>query len=683
MSRKTWDSLVSGEYGGIVRDLRLIASRGFLRFAASELNDLPWRFSEAGEPATTLEIRSRLIGFLMTDDPTASPSDDPNQLSTGTNARLALFRVSPRLQQHSLEAARAELAEVLKPDRPVSVDAVRKPGGAEWYIIRDLSEAIGRATKPQPRDDQASYQVARHATVPITTLYRASSPSELAQGFWWRASTSDALAHLRNLESITIFLGSDDVSGSSSVEKNYLYTEALARWLDGSYDFGGAAHDVAQSLAQSHSPHELGSALRFLYESSPGLNGSNWLGAVLRERHLMSTDPGPIDRLFSAIAFAALGARKAGRYSQIVSNRLEQLTSRWDDGASALAVTFGHLELVDTPVRIPQEDSSPEGVPVVNLVGNAGRYSDPAAQVGELDGLSVPDAGPRAGDEPSRADWCRDTFARGSVLFVADQLNDPAVLSGLAAAKRAGVPHFALLAPRVNRSREPEYLSAALRVVAARYLHLGVVPILADSTQQIEQTLIELAYGLALGDQFVPYRDRLTAWWSVIGRPLEAVRRRDDPRHVMPEWFDLMEQLTTALGRALEQLQVLADDRGIEHESIRSEVWIRNPERRTLVRVDSQRDAEETQIMGRTPSPAVRAFQAGHPVVERGPTDVWAALPITVSGGRWYQLPIGALVFRSTDRHGLLAYLAAEPQLLSQIADGMGQTLQAIFAPLI
>jgi hypothetical protein len=79
----------------------------------------------------------------MNRDPGRSPDDDPQTLTPATNIRLALFRATGALRHASVDEARAQAGHYVNGDADhVSSEGIRKPGGREWYVLRELSEEI-------------------------------------------------------------------------------------------------------------------------------------------------------------------------------------------------------------------------------------------------------------------------------------------------------------------------------------------------------------------------------------------------------------------------------------------------------------------------------------------------------------------------------------------------------------
>jgi hypothetical protein len=123
--------------------------------------------------------------------------------------------------------------------------------------------------------------------------------------------------------------------------------------------------------------------------------------------------------------------------------------------------------------------------------------------VGEADFFADEPVGEQAHHpaHAARPQVIEHALGRGDVLFVGSSLTEP----GVAASKHLPGRRCALVLPSdlaaagLSASEQPEAYALALDLIARRYLHLGVVPILVDFEQQVPQMLVDEELSWRLG----------------------------------------------------------------------------------------------------------------------------------------------------------------------------------------
>jgi hypothetical protein len=355
--------------------------------------------------------------------------------------------------------------------------------------------------------------------------------------------------------------------------------------------------------------------------------------------------------------------------------------------------------LRDCADTLPPDDLPSNVVPLLRVHG---RLADPSRQrlvIGEADFFAdepVGDAPHNEGHVP-RADMIAHALERGDVLFVGSSLSEPGVLSIVAANRHLPGRRYALLltpgfaGAELSRPDRLDEKALALDLLARRYLHLGITPIIVDFEQQVPQILREVAFRIAPGaDGYRRYSERLDDWWqswaSVLGYEADGSGQGRLSPEMRNRWRlrlrEILEQIGTLMSRNSPSIG----------EDIRLEVWLRNHHTRTLFLVATTASRPprasappETQTLDSDdPTPAQLAFRQGRTVIAtpRRRGDAYAiATPLSLDGDQWHHLPVGVVTVTSNRADGTLAAVGEDQDLLRAVTSAIGASLRELVLP--
>jgi hypothetical protein len=587
--------------------------------------------------------------------------------------------------------------------RGVGGARVRQGGGPKEQVVEELIA-----------DLLAEWRVAEEAPIAATrTLddirdhFRMAASHELGVGFWWRSSTQRTLDVIcREISSgpVTIYAGGDGHSDVGLPLHDLLVAEALTRWLPDDPLFRSVspmrrhetADEVVNWITQYCGPRFTGSVLSELVRALPIDNRAVRPGDSdlrLRAPMLISVDQ---ERPTSGLV--ARSVRRLAEAIKSAGNGDVQILSSFVDADL-------EAEVQPAPYRYAvrdQLDSVPlddDVIPITYMAGQIDR-GKPAGELvlGEADYIAA---------EPSRIDsrglqWSarmailEKALVETVVLFVGTDLTDPGVLAALAATKHFKVPRYAIvMAPNGPELAEHEHRALISPLLAQRYLHLGVVPVMVDFPAQAVQVLRELASGLE--PSHVRYEQRLERWWQVVGPALGRVAPDDGDATVDTAGYSAaLDGVLMGFKESLERLlQELTPGSGGD-DVLDVTLWIRDADQRmtTLFPASSTGSGHmpaELQLtacadVGRNASrddllPAY-AFREGSTVrtYSYDATTMTVAVPLILEGA-WKHLPVGVVTIESSEPRGRLSQIAQDAVGLESLADATRQLSSALGQP--
>ncbi len=534
--------------------------------------------------------------------------------------------------------------------------------------------------------------------VDIRAAYRQTEASELADlGFFQRKSTIEYINDIAALattsdRALTIYAG----SGVSADIAEPLRSEFMERLLAKALESAPAlrhlegdqrilrARAISERVSRTYPTSYLGSIVRELSRQAQQDAPPRFTGVRRQEERLGQDiktllDAGyvPGSFLARAIAACAFALRRAG-----VS--VEVLTSNYDD---ILIDAAAHIR---TPLYLPGEldryrfvrDHSAErddtdkslvlnstDVLITHVNGTLDEPDVPLV-IGEGDFFADYGDDLRPGD--AHSSWRRDLMAaklaNTTCLFVGSTVTDPDVLEHLAVSKHQNRKYALVLAPdgdvRAARPR-PDDLSGPSRatavadeqvvrdLIAQRFLHLGVVPVIADHPTHIPQFLREVALRVLQGDAYRSYPGRARLWWAYWAKAfgyggsaeLAGVRNKALQEH----WH------SGPLREALKRIEREMKKTKTDDERVVVEVWLRNPQQRELTlwaRSDSlwldASTAHHASLTRHSGYIAQSTFEEGQ--TQRSPMNpsrgqwrfCWS-MPLILQEEPWYHLPVGVL----------------------------------------
>jgi hypothetical protein len=715
MPRKRWSDLETGPHGPVVRALRQIVKVGYHRFDAADVKPLSLAFADDSGPADAGLIRERLRDLLMESEPANVDLDQayPDGLSVPTRINVLLFRVPTATMGSSLDSLRDEAGVLARPENPIAGGGFRKPGGREYYLIKELAETIAGRTRPRPGEalhGQAAdpgpwrRQQPKRATRPKRTdahdLFSRIETTDLDKGFWWRTPTVDDYIELladRGNGSITVYAGADGPADvGPPLHRDLLHHVLLDELLTGEFLDDTPNHDRAQvadavvtAVASCLPSAYVGSIVRELFRTRAArktLHSETRLAIAIGK----AIDDSRTAQGFvaSAIDFLALTLRQAGHDVTIISAHFDMDIASEVKRVHDQYPELRPFELVDCEDRAPLESPAVHQISLLRLHGRRGDSSMQPLVVGEADFIADEAVdGEHVAGHVSRSELLLRALREGTVVFVGSSLDEPGVLAGLAATKHAGQRRFAVLlppdlGPQLDALKNPSGRAVALSLIAQRYLHLGVVPIILDFEQQVPQLLREVALRLLKGASYVPLRTRLLEWWVTYAQPLGYDQSGRKVGYVNAELRKLWRQRLVEKRRTIEGGSFLGANVPGTGDDIKIEVWLRNHlARKLFLLATSDRRAPSP---GSSPQVAVldygangivqRTFRAGRTLTERHAGRRWQyviATPLVLHGEPWHHLPVGVVTVMSNRAGGSLFQIRREPDRLDEFTTNL------------
>lgn len=508
------------------------------------------------------------------------------------------------------------------------------------------------------------------APIEITEHYRGISADDFEEGFFARKSTDEYIEALASLEAVTLYAGAGVSADVGAPLNDELMPWVLLRLLsDADTDLTDAQHHhVVSALRKIYSPAYLGSIAREherLRSDSEDPDKRSTFIHHLNTALAAGRNPGGfLARSLGALAFSFRRAR---------TGPVKVFTTNYDDKVreeeSRIRKYFPDLDGYSfKPCTLNSSaDAGDHEVPLYHLNGDLRGHDTtvPAPLViGEADffGRFGADLRPLRDDHERRGELLDQALRRTACLFVGSSLTDPDVLAKLADTKYLQLRYAFVLAPTL-RLRADER-AEALNLVARRFLHLGIVPIIIDFPHQVPQLLIEVALRLQQGDAYKRHVDRLDTWWRAW-----AAKFGFNPRYgkeggkrdleLQQIW---MEELARVRDKIIKKHLKLPASQREREEQIQIEVWLRQPATRSLnLWATSEgvwlqaNTAHRCSIYEGDDFPAQSAFRQGQAVYG----------PIDPSRGRWrYQLSVPLVLHKPPWHHlpvGVVSVLSSHP----------------------
>jgi hypothetical protein len=545
-----------------------------------------------------------------------------------------------------------------------------------------------RTTDDQPREKSAASPERLASSGQRRRLYSTVTADDLQKGFWWRESTDVYLGQLSNLGGLTIFGGADgpaDVGPPLHVEvisallQECLVTDPLMRRYVNEEKSERRDLDVAalaRQLIEKVTPYGasslwIGSMLTGLYQTRSSFSSEKTAAYLRQEMEAQSNETATIGFVCDAITEAAFAYSLRGTPVTVISDHYDDDLRRRANEIRGADQGCVYTEMQD----IPREPQSSGEVPLIRL------HEPSHPLIGEAEYVRGQAVSPGAGGNLTRGALLQAALSSGPTLFVGSSLMDPGLVYALAETIESRYPRYAiLLAPPdmgihhvyagdggpgelTSRHRQA---SLELALLGARYLHLGVIPILPDFRAQVPQFLRELAAKVRADTSGVPYDSysvRVTRWWEDwkerLGFSQEPSEKSEEKQLSV---FEVLES-------ARKSLSAEAQDYGSPHgqeERIVIEAWIRNPEDRYLFRWAS---SEAIRKRGETATRASldeagditqKVFREGRLLYEPVGDSEWKyciTTPIILEDERWNRIPIGALKILSSSDSGYIRSL--------------------------
>jgi SIR2-like domain len=583
--------------------------------------------------------------------------------------------------------------------RPYAGEA---PG--DW-IVRRVAAALVSGTRVEPPTPPL---VEDEPLQDIQKYYRSTSAYDLQnRGFFQRSSTTSYISDIARLAAerrfqTTIYAGAG-VSSDLGGEPSQFMERLLSQWIQRSEllheaetdgDREAIADRVSRTLAQTYTTPYLGSIVRELAREQldPDRDTEEELRAQEEDlrrnvRTLLEAGYIPGRFLARAIAACATAMRHAGADVEILTSNYDSVLTRAAEHIRASLYLPGRLPKYDFTPRTPQLAHSAADSDSVAASGTDDRSISVTHIYGRVDSADTPLV---IGECDLFAEYGADLMSREMLsawrnkhlssklresicIFVGSTLTDPDVLEHLAQTKHRR-PRYALLLrpnttvdlergiPTSKQSRDSTPVGPLdhflLReLVARRFLHLGVVPIITEHPHQIPQFLQEVALRVLQGDSYQTYGSRANLWWGYWCEPFGYKRPGGDPG---PRSEDLQihwhkKPLATAMRRLVAAFRAIPGPT-IKNERTILEVWVRNPHKRDLVllaRSDSQwldaATAHHASLRGQDSGYiAQKTFQRGDawsgelPDV-RGQWRYGWSIPLVLHKEPWYHLPVGVV----------------------------------------
>jgi hypothetical protein len=664
----SWEKLIDDP---IVEDIRTVLIKGIHWFSVDDLDVLPKLFGDGDGPADEELVRKRLIELLMAEDPGKEPASE--KLGRSTQINLALFGATAETKHLTANGRRGAAGKIFRPENPVSADGVRRRpnkkqplGGLEWRVIADLrrgilgssqTTAVDLESEPAPRQSGGDRYLGDLVRAELAELYQPIREGDFDGSFFHRPSTDAYIEQLASLDAITLFTAaapSPDVHAPLSDKlMARTFRERLRR---SATDLEiGQVDTIVDAMMRAFPPTYLGSIARELVREQSAADPSDVAGLEKEAQDVFNrelrdaVEAGRDASRFLALGLGALAfaSKKAGKET------VQLLTTNYDDRIAEAEARvheyFGHLQDYRFAPRSLKESSEvPENeVPLYRLNGYIGVQTG-----GEPDPLIIGEADSLTGYYEARGEVMSRAMEGTSCIFVGSTLGEPDVLHQLAnATYPLGRPRYTvLLAPRLGLNDRKER-ARALNLTALRFLHLGIVPIVIDFPHQAPQFLIEVALRLQQPD-YANYAARLDSWW---GEWVEDFGFAGAGGERNPDLQRLWMERLAAIRDTIADEHFELSKRSPRREQLQLEMWIRQPDERSLIHWASSdgvwlnsASARRLSIPGDAADPVQRAFRDGTPF--HGPvpqqTGRWRyqlSIPVVLRKEPWHHLPVGVV----------------------------------------
>jgi hypothetical protein len=509
-------------------------------------------------------------------------------------------------------------------------------------------------------DNKAS----NNAPIEITRHYRDIKADDFDEGFFARKSTDSYIEALASLEAVTLYAGAGVSADVGAPLNDELMPWVLLRLLgDADTDLTDVQHQhVVSALRKSYSPTYLGSIAREHERlrgdvEDPGKRSTfvHHLNTALAA----GRNPGGfLARSLGAMAFSFKSAANGDvtvfttNYDNKICEEEKKIRKYFPD-LSGYSFKPCQLSSAENPTK--------REIPLYHLNGDLkaheGAPSGPLV-IGEADffGRHGFDLRPQTDDHTRRSELLDSALTQTACLFVGSSLTDPDVLAKLADTKYLQLRYAFVLAPMLQL-RSTEERAEALNLIAQRFLHLGIVPIIIDFPHQVPQLLIEVALRLQQGKAYKRHVRRLDDWWRAWATKFGFSRtygkdggKRDE--ELQQTWMTELAKVRSKISRKHLNLPSNLRDRD---EQIQIEVWLRHPATRSLILWATSEGiwlqantAHRCLIYEGDDFAAQSAFRQGQAVYgsidpARGRWRYQISVPLVLHKPPWHHLPVGVV----------------------------------------
>jgi hypothetical protein len=549
--------------------------------------------------------------------------------------------------------------------------------GVRKHIFRRLATELD----PDGRTAGTSRSklTSRVAAVPKATEHGAAhyhplQLEDLESGLWWRPSTRDYIEQLASQPALTIFAGTDGVADVGPplhadvmllMLRDCLNDEPLLAHLEKKARDTAADDLVSAVRASGARGSYIGSIVRGLWDARDEWSPDQIEARLHNVVQVAGHGRGPGGFVSGAITRLAFALRARNRDVNVVSAHYDG-----DLAAAAAEIHKRHPELAGCSylpliAELPSDGPGSGKVPLVMLNGHQSGPHAGGLVIGEADAVSkgVDPAG------AARVPLLEELFVGSSVVLAGTSLTEPGILTAMARTRGGPHPRFALLPSPIPEDMPPgaviagEKRAEVLALLAARYLHLDIVPIVVDFRYQVPQLLTEVARRTVEGDRYAGYAARIESWWSAWADAFGFGAGGDGSAARALTQSDWHAQLRTLRDT---MMRTISRPSRAEAEDVMIEVWLRDP------RPDSRRffrwaSSEGTWERSKTtPVASLRevgditqkAFRDGQTYTqEMGHGDLgrWrycVAMNLTLTEGPWADLPVGIVKVYSTQPKG-------------------------------
>jgi hypothetical protein len=535
---------------------------------------------------------------------------------------------------------------------------------------------------------------------PELELYHAVQPQHLDDAFWWRPGTRAYIAQLADETSLTIFAGAD---GASDVGEPYHSLVGQLLLASAYSDFPGiAAPGLPDALEQA----VIDQAIARVVAQLDGLSPTH-IGSIVRGlRAIAGQAAGHLDEADTEIAIHGVvngvifpGTRDSRRTSNFVSRSIAELAiSLKKEGATAVIVSAHYDD--DLPNEIRELCNSE---PDIKRLSDC-RYSAieelavPAVIMLHRDPQTIPERRlmlseldlfrevvKTTTEDLAPATWFDELshlLSSSAALFVGTDIRSPALIAALAGTIGTDHKRYAVVVEdpwRLSESDERAHAADPLELsigelpdeataeaataesekitrslyrnaLAARYLHLRVLPIIVDYPYQVPQLLREVRLCATQGpDDYETYADRCDRWWRDNAASL-GQGQSPDSRSTSGTTQD-------AVSSVLAKLRSDAEAQAGTDERVRVELWIRDPTSRNLFLwaasdgfwfPSSAAPTASLKIAGGSVQEAFREGRLVSGNIRQAAWRYYVAAPIALTDPEWHHIQVAVLQVLST-----------------------------------
>jgi hypothetical protein len=647
----------------------MVIARGLLKVRRQSIQPLIDHFGLSAGPPD--DFRWHLLGVALDIDGPITAEElrrswSGEEFSVEARARAHLLQAGPLEYRNVADARDAasetlEAAGISKYQKPESFRRGEK--GGDYKILWQLLELSRRRGSQRDGEIAGGPRAVRSrgAASQVATGVVGKVKGELGR-LWGRPSTVAALTAISNERALTIYQGADGHHDVAASGRNEFLAEAITRRLRERQDADEASAAGLEHLGTSLPGAQLGSILRQLHSGDHGY-GVEAEGVLYEHLNISVNQRKREGALARSVTYLAFTMKNLGRDIDVMSEaRVSEMHKAARDRGRRYPKTMKGMSYANPDGGSDQD----RAVPLIEVQGHEDDDWAQSLVVGELDFEADFLLGERG--SPSRLDYLLEVLSSGSVLFVGSDLTESALVSALARTADSKHHRYALvLAPGYGEllGLDEEAQAASRWLLAQRYLHLGVAPVIVDLPYEITQALREIALEAEHGDAYDDYDVRLQRWTERLdghgGIEVNPDGLSIKAKESRKEW-------KAALERAIDNV---GGDPGTEPLDV--ELWLLDGRDETLHRVastDARRNFQtaaelfaESSTDHTSKALARDAYQRGHPVeadLRDGKLRFGIAHNIVIYGKKGERLPVGVLAILSGNADGRLRRFAAD-----------------------